>query len=357
MNWEWHHTWWLSMVGTRTLAILTIRDSGRLIAIAPMVIRPPDYSRILPFSALEFIGSGSVGSDYLGVIARSADDHRVASIVSKELIARNHVFEIKNAERSSRIMSLIYKNMQESGCLTAIRRNSFTPCVDMSPYDWDSYMVRNGTSARSRFNKKLRKLNKDFKVRFELTTEEGNVQINLSTMIGLHLKRWRDKGGTNAFNTVMLRNFHHQFSAIALRNNWLRLFIIWLNDVPAAAVYGFYYQRTFYYYQAGFNPDFSRYSVGYLAIGLTIRHAFSEGAKEYDFLHGDEGYKYVWSNSVRELLSLNIFPVGFKGYLCKRTVALRNSVKDIFMSESFAHSQHGNTTDIVDGKRVCDEER
>src|SRR6267378_4429941 len=62
LTWEWLSTWWRHLSGDRKLYISTVRSRGRLVALAPLVVRPPGISSVLPFPALEFMGTGSVGS-------------------------------------------------------------------------------------------------------------------------------------------------------------------------------------------------------------------------------------------------------------------------------------------------------
>src|SRR5215510_5518586 len=64
---EWLQCWWKHLAGERKLRITTVRDGARLIGILPVALRPPAYSRMMP-RALEFLGSGVIGSDYLDVI-------------------------------------------------------------------------------------------------------------------------------------------------------------------------------------------------------------------------------------------------------------------------------------------------
>jgi hypothetical protein len=60
---------------------------------------------------------------------------------------------------------------------------------------------------------------------------------------------------------------------------------------PVAAWYGWSYGGRYAYYLAGFDPAWSRHSVGLLLLAHTIRAAAEEGAAEYDLLRGDEDYK------------------------------------------------------------------
>lgn len=141
--------------------------------------------------------------------------------------------------------------------------------------------------------------------------------------------RWQDRGGSNAFHDPRLEAFHEDFSRLALEQGWLRLFVLRLKGVPAAALYGFRFGQTFYFYQSGFDPAFAKYSLGAVTVGLTIKQALEEGAEEYDFLHGDEAYKSQWAENRRELARLELYPPHAAGWLCRGTMDLRRAAKTV----------------------------
>src|SRR5712692_9292662 len=70
LTWEWLFTWWTHLGAGRRLAILTVRTGGELIALAPLASGSRGLGRLLSVRSLEFLGTGSVGSDYLDLIVR-----------------------------------------------------------------------------------------------------------------------------------------------------------------------------------------------------------------------------------------------------------------------------------------------
>src|SRR5439155_13839356 len=74
LTWEWLFTWWTHLADGRRPFIITVRDGRELVAIAPLVVRPPKPTRLAPFRALEFLGMANVGSDYLDIIVRQGKE-------------------------------------------------------------------------------------------------------------------------------------------------------------------------------------------------------------------------------------------------------------------------------------------
>ncbi|MEW1912866.1 GNAT family N-acetyltransferase [Kitasatospora sp. NPDC085895] len=61
---------------------------------------------------------------------------------------------------------------------------------------------------------------------------------------------------------------------------------------PVGAVYGFLWQDTFAYYNGGWDPAYARLGLGTVLLDRTIAAAAALGARTFDFLRGNESYKY-----------------------------------------------------------------
>src|SRR2546426_4821263 len=101
LTWEWLHTWWQHLSEGRRLFILTVRDGGQLVGIAPLALRARRLIRFLPFSALELLGTGSVGSDYLDVIVRRGVEERTVRTLAEYLAARKRMLDLSQLDRKS----------------------------------------------------------------------------------------------------------------------------------------------------------------------------------------------------------------------------------------------------------------
>jgi len=100
-----------------------------------------------------------------------------------------------------------------------------------------------------------------------------------------------------------------------------------LNDTLAATMYGFARDGRFYFYQHGFDAAYSRYSLGLVLMGLSIRAAIDEGMREFDMLYGHEPYKKLWAARQRPLGRLMLFPPRLAGRLLRRRAETRQAVR------------------------------
>jgi CelD/BcsL family acetyltransferase involved in cellulose biosynthesis len=72
-----------------------------------------------------------------------------------------------------------------------------------------------------------------------------------------------------------------------------------------------------YAYLGGFDPALARYSPGLLLYRHAIGETLARGAREFDFLRGDEHYKYDFGPVDRPTLRLVVRRRGLRGALAR----------------------------------------
>jgi len=135
-----------------------------------------------------------------------------------------------------------------------------------------------------------RKLAKAHELAYRATTPE-TLEGDLDTLFRLHRARWGDASGF-----AVAEPFHRDVARAAAVRGWLRLWLLEVDGEPRAAWYGFRFAGAECYYQAGRDPDWEEWSVGFLVLVHSIRAAFDDGLSEYRLLRGGEEYKSRFSN-------------------------------------------------------------
>ena len=325
LTWEWLSTWWRHLSGDRRLFMPAVRDRGELVAIAPLVVRPPGISTILPFPALEFMGTGSIGSDYLDVIVRRGHEERAMKALAECLAGMNRAVELEQVSLHGCAAVDLGRILGSRGWGVWQEETNISRHIDLTGTSWPAYLEGLGAAHRYNFNRRLRQLGRQFKMRFEKSTGEADRRPALGRLIALHRARWG--GYTRAFHTDNHVAFHEEITRLASERGWLRFFTLWLDDEAVAALYGFRYGRVFYFYQSGFDPIYARYSTGLVTMGLSIESAIEEGASEYDMLQGLEQYKEHWAGLVRPLGRLEFYPPHVRGLIYRRAMELSRAAK------------------------------
>jgi CelD/BcsL family acetyltransferase involved in cellulose biosynthesis len=329
LTWEWLFTWWKHLAADRQLSILAVRCDGELAALAPCALRRPSLFHRRPLPVLEFLGSGLVGSDYLDVIVRRGCESEVRQALASCLARKRFMLNWTQLKKDASQAAGVVSALAGSGWGVVETGTNVCPFIPLAGRSWESYLATLGAEHRYNFNRKRKRLSRDYTVQFDRVTTQAECRESIDLVIAQHNLRWRDRGGSDAFHAPGLVEFHREFSRVALERDWLRLYVLRLDGKPAATLYGFLYRRTFYFYQSGFDAAYEKHSVGLVTMGLAIKSAIEEGAEEYDLLHGNETYKSHWSCHSRELSRLEAYPPRALGWICRSSVELERAARRI----------------------------
>jgi CelD/BcsL family acetyltransferase involved in cellulose biosynthesis len=327
LTWEWLHTWWKHLAHDRRLFIVVVRSNDTLVGVAPLVMTVPRGVGILAPRSIEFLGSGVVGSDYLDIIVRRGAEREAFDAVATCLAREHAVLRLAQCRTRGSAAEALADVLRSNGWGESRRTTEACPFIRLAGHSWDSYLASLGSDHRYNFQRRLRNATKNLNVRFEQARSADQRRDALARLMTLHEMRWNARGGSEAFDTPALRRFHEEFSQLALECNWLRLFVLWLNEEPAAALYGFQYRHVFSFYQSGFDPRHQKHSAGLVAMGLAIKSAIEDGAQEYDLLHGREAYKFHWTKDVRELDRLELYPPDVRGLALKQVDSIGRAAR------------------------------
>jgi len=245
LTWEWLSTWWRHLAEGRSLFILIVRRSRKLVALAPFCLRPRSLSRARPLPEVEFLGSGFVGSDYLDIIVRQGDEAEAYQALAAHLGSGSFSLKWTNVKKGENAVAGVLARLGEKGWTTAETATNVCPFIPLAGRTWESYMASLSAEHRYNFHRKWRRLSRDYVARFEQTSTAEQCRDAVGVLIAQHNTRWRDRGGSDAFHTPELIAFHHEFTQIALTRGWLRLYVLRLNEKPAACLYGLLHRGVF----------------------------------------------------------------------------------------------------------------
>lgn len=323
LTWEWLHAWWTHLRGEARLALLTVRRGQELLAIAPFVSHG---ASLLGSPRLSFMGEGRIGSDYLDVIVRHGAEEPALAALAARLARTGATLRMRQLRTTTSAGARLARKLRLLGCRVRATRTHRCPYIALEGGSFEAYLATLGSEHRYNFQRKLRKL-KGHAMRFERVSTEARRLELLPLLFELHGRRWSERGGSDGLAGPGIPEFHDTLTRVALERGWLRLYVLWLGDTPAATFYGFRYGRVFSFYQSGFDPQFAKLSVGLVSLGLAIESAIDEGAGEFDLLHGVEAYKFHWAKATRRLGGIEVFPPGPLGRLAWASSAATRSAR------------------------------
>lgn len=273
---------WARHLWSSDIWALAVRCEGRLVGLAPMCVYQDTEAR----RYLLLLGTGI--SDYLDILAEPGFETTVAALVFNHLTEHSErwdSFDFQQLRPESPLLHADVGPAQES----RVELQEYCPALQIDG--------RAGANIPKNFQQKLeyerRRLERAASPRF-VSADESNFEPLFTTFQRLHRARWNQRGTDGMLQDESIRRFHEDAASALLTRGVLRLYAVYAQQRPIACCYGFLYRRRAYLYLSGFDPEFGKLSVGNQVIWHAIQQAEREGATCFDFLRGQEPYKYRW---------------------------------------------------------------
>ena len=108
------------------------------------------------------------------------------------------------------------------------------------------------------------------------------------------------------FLTPAMRTQMHSIVQAAHKAGWLQLAFIEVNGEKAAGYLNFDYMNHIWVYNSGLDFRFSELSPGWVLLGNLLEWANEHQRKYFDFMRGDEEYKYRFGAIDRRVMRLTV---------------------------------------------------
>ncbi|TPJ24343.1 GNAT family N-acetyltransferase [Mesorhizobium sp. B2-7-2] len=273
----WLIPWWRTFA-PGDLTAIAVWSGDELAGLAPLYIeRHNGGQRLLPI--------GISLSDYLDILsAPELEAETEAAIAEAALSLEWSQWILPDLSADAISLSLELPNAEE-------RRSMAHAACPVLLLDGDRTLAR---SVPARRRRQLRRAERAARRRGAVIVSRGesDPQTFLDRLIRLHGARWTGHGGGVLSDTAV--EFHRRALPRLADNGLARCLTIQIDDAVVGAYYGFHHRDRAYAYLGGFDPAYAGESPGAILIGHAITGAASEGALEFDFLRGREGYKYGW---------------------------------------------------------------
>jgi CelD/BcsL family acetyltransferase involved in cellulose biosynthesis len=118
--------------------------------------------------------------------------------------------------------------------------------------------------------------------------------IVFDEIVELHTRRWRERGQPGVLSDLRVLAWHRDALPALEAAGLLRLYVLRLRERIVGGLYVLCSKHKAFYYIGGFDPELEQLGLGTILIGHAISEAEREGAHVFDFLRGQEAYKYRW---------------------------------------------------------------
>jgi CelD/BcsL family acetyltransferase involved in cellulose biosynthesis len=302
MRYSYQCTWW-RYLGNDDLVLIAVRsDEGRLVGLAPL------YGKTNPAGQreLSFVGCVDV-SDYLDVLMDKEHVDGVCQALLDCLANREQVSWDKlylcSLPHNSLTPTRLAEAARARGWQTQVSQQDICPVISL-PDNWETYLAGLDKKQRHEIRRKARKIESEAQTRWYAVEAVDGLAEAMDDFITLHQKSTQDKEDFWSESLIM---FFKAVAAELAGYGWLKLYFIEVNGLKAAAMLCFDYNNEFLLYNSGYDPQFSLLSPGNVLTAYTIQQAIELGRTRYDFLRGDEIYKFRFGAEAEPVYDLEIY--------------------------------------------------
>jgi len=276
----WLKVWWQELGAGAELYLGAVRQGERVIGVAPLLVREGKTS---------FIGSADV-CDYLDFVVAPGKEEDFFGVLLDDLKEKgiNHL-DLRPLRPDSTVLTHLISIAQNRGYEVLCQPEDVSVELDL-PATWDEYLAALTTKQRHEVRRKLRRLSEAGKVEHRCAEVSlGEVGDYTDTFLKLFSLSRDEKAN---FMTPEMESFFRSLAEAMAEIGLLRFGIIELDTLPVAMTVGFDYNDSHYLYNSAYDPQYNSLSVGLLCKVLCIKESIEKGKKKWDFLKGDESYKY-----------------------------------------------------------------
>jgi len=286
-TWEWHSTWW-DAYQPGELWVITARDNGQLVGIAPLFIVDTENGRYV-----RIVGCVDV-TDYLDFIV-DADYVDAVYEAFADYFADNRdkfdVLDFCNIPQESITLKLLPDLLKDRGLGTTVEQQEVCPVIEL-PQEWGGYLGLLDKKQRHEVRRKMRRIHgATSEVDWYIVNGKHNLDDEIACF--MHLMAASDPEKAEFLKNPRNVEFFKRIVPLLHKAGWLQLNFLTVGEERVAAYINFVYDNRVLVYNSGL--DFEQYgqlSPGIVLLAYNIQHAIEQGYTTYDFLRGDETYKY-----------------------------------------------------------------
>ena len=288
-TWEWNSIWW-EVFHPGDLWILTCRDDDdKLLGIAPWFFEVvPGMGKVV-----RCIGCEDV-TDYMDVIVDVQYTEGVFRCFTEYLAghrAEYDVISLCNIPEASPTLKIFSDTLEARGFEPKIIQEEVCPIIRLNG-EWDDYLSHLNKKQRHEVRRKMRRAHGSPQpVDWYIVDETQNLDEQIKMFLELMAASDTEKAGflTDPDNVT----FFKKIIPAVFDKGWLQLNFLTIDGVPTATYLNFVYNNRVLVYNSGLNhEEYGHLSPGIVLLAHNIRYAIEQGYEVFDFLRGDEEYKY-----------------------------------------------------------------
>ena len=286
-TWEWHATWW-EAYQPGELLLLVCREDDQLLGIAPLFVSRCDRER-----TARIIGCVDV-TDYLDFIVDAERLPEVYEAFAAALAAERDAFDVLdlcNIPQDSPTRAILPEALRRHGFEAVVAQQEVCPVIEL-PQDWGAYLRSLDKKQRHEIRRKLRRIHASGSD-IDWYIVNGKSELDAEVEHFTRLMASSDPEKERFLQDDSNLRFFKSIVPLLQERGWLQMNFLTVGDARAAGYINFVYGERVMVYNSGLDHrGFGPLSPGIVLLAYNIQYAIEQGYRKYDFLRGDESYKY-----------------------------------------------------------------
>lgn len=308
LRYEYLRAWWQTRGGGEwqqdaKLLLVTARNAGKLVGAAPL-FWTPDYAGT---PALLLVGAVEI-SDYLDVLSRPADLPNFAQGLLAFLVSADlpewKTLQFHNLLNTSPALAALQSAAEQRGWQVQSEVLQHSPYIPL-PGDFEIYLAAIDKKQRHEVRRKMHRLEESgVPFRWYVVSDASALDAEVDDFMRLMATDPQKE----SFLTPQMREHMHLVCRCAFEAGCLHLAFLEIEGQKAAGYLSFDYLNRLWVYNSGLDRAFTKYSPGWVLLGYLLQWANENKRSEFDFMRGDEDYKYRFGAVDRLVMRLGMQP-------------------------------------------------
>jgi len=271
---DWLATWW-SHLGSGALRTMVFREHGDLTGVLPLFLHEWQERR-----QLTLLGSGV--SDYLDPLFNR---ERIPEIVREIRVCLNAWTDWDLCD---------WQDLGHNTPLSAFGETvEDTPCSAVSlPASFEKFLNQRPPDLKRNLRRYRAKSIEIGPAIFEVSDSADPALLDV--LVALHEKRWQRAGEPGMIQSNRSEAFVRDVAARFAGTGSLFILTLRFGKTPVAVILALRAGATIFGYLSAFDPDYEKLGVGRELLARSLRYAHQHGYRRWDFLRGEEPYKFSW---------------------------------------------------------------
>jgi CelD/BcsL family acetyltransferase involved in cellulose biosynthesis len=286
-----------------SLRIITVRNHGRLIAVAPMVLKRSEQP-------LKPIQLHILGAEELKEPSRLIANDMESLEILLDVITSESVYPIRLSRipNENGMLELALNSFKKAGWITRVMHMPF-PFLDLK-----------GFATKKSLKNDLRRAKKKAEILGRIGFE--NIDIvqyrdlpsRLETAFRIENSGWKGQNKSSILCNQARKDFFERYAHLSMQQGTLRLSYMTIDGSAVAVQYAIESKQAYWLLNVGYDDNYRVCSPGNLLLDRTIKDAASRGLVRYNLLGKEEQWTRRWTHDTQDCFILEAFRKNWRGF-------------------------------------------